>query len=675
MNSFSRSIFPILFFAITSCLAFFTIKAKAQSNSQRIDANRNIKSDMVDNDRKIPTIIINPHDTLGTISKYTYGFNNEIMLIQSAAMSRANRGYDRFNDSFSSKLVQEVKKAHITIMRYPAGTPSNKFNWKKAVGPQSQRGCFDSYWTTTPIMEAYGPTEAMRFNDKIGAEKLDIVVNENTMSPRDAADWVEYMNASVGANPNGGKDWAKVRAANGHPAPYPVTWWEVGNETDGNKTWFRGIKSARERAKAYAFGGTSRFNDQRVGKPCNYIPANSLSDGTPSQVFSVYYPPVIPGSLTLTVGGIKWTQIADLSAADPGAQVYELTDSTGRITFGNGIHGAIPHRLALIKVSYSSGPHAGYVDFYRAMKKVDPNIRVCWGTDLMDWKILKGKPLDCVQRHYYSGNPPASVHSDVSWHDAMMHKADVKGAEAVHDQITLKKSYPHANILATEYGLLNSLKYTNYGKHHQTYKRGYLYSLDNGLYSASMLIDFINAGIPLVNSEDLTSMKAYPGIRGSGTKRWRAFGLSGFGMYPHFITQALGYVVSMFSNLLGSEQVAVKMLSNPQRIPTNHDNKAYPALRVVVAKGNNGKYLTLIVVNRDPKQNITTSIRIKQYHHRTDAMVWTINGTTVTSFNDPTHPKGVWLGKNQIQLGKSQFEYTFAAHSVTAIKLITTRQD
>jgi alpha-N-arabinofuranosidase len=44
---------------------------------------------------------------------------------------------------------------------------------------------------------------------------------------KDAADLVEYLNApNNGANPNGGTDWAAVRAADGHGSPYGVLWFE-----------------------------------------------------------------------------------------------------------------------------------------------------------------------------------------------------------------------------------------------------------------------------------------------------------------------------------------------------------------------------------------------------------------------------------------------------------------
>lgn len=48
---------------------------------------------------------------------------------------------------------------------------------------------------------------------------------------RDAADLVEYLNAPCdGSNPNGGTDWAGRRRDNGHPEPYNVIYFEVGNE-------------------------------------------------------------------------------------------------------------------------------------------------------------------------------------------------------------------------------------------------------------------------------------------------------------------------------------------------------------------------------------------------------------------------------------------------------------
>ena len=63
------------------------------------------------------------------------------------------------------------------------------------------------------------------FYDDIKAEAV-WVYGMGQGSAADAADLIEYLNAPADGevtNPNGGVDWAEVRAANGHSEPYGVT--------------------------------------------------------------------------------------------------------------------------------------------------------------------------------------------------------------------------------------------------------------------------------------------------------------------------------------------------------------------------------------------------------------------------------------------------------------------
>lgn len=48
-----------------------------------------------------------------------------------------------------------------------------------------------------------------------------------------AADWVEYANAPDSANWGGGIAWGAIRAGKGHPAPYEIKTWNIGNEPWG----------------------------------------------------------------------------------------------------------------------------------------------------------------------------------------------------------------------------------------------------------------------------------------------------------------------------------------------------------------------------------------------------------------------------------------------------------
>lgn len=122
---------------------------------------------------------------------------------------------------------------------YPGvGVITHDFHWKNVIGPVAQRS------DSTPRQSSFDTPRSLEFGpDEYGALLEEyraatglpvdgsIQVNIISGDAEEAADWVEYMNApSDGSNPGGGVDWAQVRAANGHPQPYAVHYWELGNE-------------------------------------------------------------------------------------------------------------------------------------------------------------------------------------------------------------------------------------------------------------------------------------------------------------------------------------------------------------------------------------------------------------------------------------------------------------
>jgi alpha-L-arabinofuranosidase len=100
-----------------------------------------------------------------------------------------------------------------------------------------------------------------------------------------------------------------------------------------------------------------------VGSFANTKPAASRSTGAPRQTFYVYFPPVVPKSEAVYVGGQRWSPIQDLGRAGRSAHVFQFNPVTGQIRFGNGEHGAVPPAGDSIRVSYQSGPHGGFVEF------------------------------------------------------------------------------------------------------------------------------------------------------------------------------------------------------------------------------------------------------------------------------------------------------------------------
>ena len=82
-----------------------------------------------------------------------------------------------------------------------------------------------------------------------------------------------------------------------------------------------------------------------------------------------------------------------------------MTPINGAIRFGNDVHGEIPARRAKIEASYESGPHGGFVEFYDAMKAMNPRIHVC-ETEETNTAFLQMMGTqyryDCVELHEYA---------------------------------------------------------------------------------------------------------------------------------------------------------------------------------------------------------------------------------------------------------------------------------
>jgi alpha-L-arabinofuranosidase len=99
-----------------------------------------------------------------------------------------------------------------------------EFEWKHTIGDPDHREPFRAWGGLQPT--GPGLEEIVQFCRAVGAEPL-ICVRFNGRTPRDAAEEVEYFNGATNT-PMGA--W---RARNGHPAPYRVKYWQVGNEIQG----------------------------------------------------------------------------------------------------------------------------------------------------------------------------------------------------------------------------------------------------------------------------------------------------------------------------------------------------------------------------------------------------------------------------------------------------------
>ncbi|MEM0153870.1 MAG: alpha-L-arabinofuranosidase C-terminal domain-containing protein [Ignisphaera sp.] len=144
---------------------------------------------------------------------------------------------------FDPDVVRLLKEMGVTIIRWPGGNFASQYHWKDGIGPKEYRPIKLNRAWNIPEYNYVGTDEFVLFAQLIGAEPL-IVINagwDGTIE--EAAEWVEYVNGNVNST------WGKKRAENGHPEPYNVTWWELGNELYGS--WQIGHMTPLEYARRY----------------------------------------------------------------------------------------------------------------------------------------------------------------------------------------------------------------------------------------------------------------------------------------------------------------------------------------------------------------------------------------------------------------------------------------
>ena len=107
-----------------------------------------------------------------------------------------------------------------------AASPTN-ITGGMVIGPQEQRAAtINPAWGGVLEPNTFGTHEFMDFVDQIGAEAY-ITINAGSDTPNEAANWMEYMTATEPTR------LGKERIANGHPAPYKVSFIGIGNESWG----------------------------------------------------------------------------------------------------------------------------------------------------------------------------------------------------------------------------------------------------------------------------------------------------------------------------------------------------------------------------------------------------------------------------------------------------------
>jgi alpha-N-arabinofuranosidase len=170
-------------------------------------------------------LILNADAPKATINRHIYGHFAEHL----------GRGiYDGFwikgadgQWQLNQPVVEAMRRLNPPNVRWPGGCFADIYHWKDGIGPREERPTIvNTLWGGVTEDNSFGTHEYMELVEALGAEPF-IVGNVGSGTIEEMSTWWEYVN-HPGKSP-----MADLRAENGHPEPWNVRFWGVGNESWG----------------------------------------------------------------------------------------------------------------------------------------------------------------------------------------------------------------------------------------------------------------------------------------------------------------------------------------------------------------------------------------------------------------------------------------------------------
>jgi alpha-N-arabinofuranosidase len=435
-------------------------------------------------------------------------------------------------------ILSKIREIGPTALRFPGGAFSEEYDWKTDIGPN-----YGGSWSFDRFMLAVQALNATPV----------ITVNYGSGSPKDAADWVAYANAPS----DGPSYWGSLRAAYGHPTPYDVRYWEIGNEVYGNENT----------------DGAKYANDF-----------------------------------------VKYVQ--QMKAVDPtikvGADMPESINNT------NGLSWAKP----VLTIA------GAYVDF--------------------------------IVYHRYYPRYPYSL--DIYYNEASSLDIYYGTMAAVHDLQSRTQEYLNLidQLLPQKAGKI-PIAVTEYNAFYDyDHPRGT--TLEAGLLVADYLLYFV--------SHDYISMATIWDLINQPDVPPNGYPSSIINNFLSLSTRPTGFAIEMFTSHFGDKLVSTSVNSPTfnvtQQIGFVQPANAVPYLDVVASVSNNTLYL--IAINKHYSSNVQTTITVNGFVPQQNAKVYVLDGPDIDSSNEYV-PDTVTITPSAFHGASNAFNYTFPAHSVTAIEL------
>ena len=613
----------------------------------------------------------------------------------------AFNGYGSF-DASTMTIKEDFKElyenAGFGSIRYPGGTISNLFNWKTTLGPVENRKDQIHGFYNNPgqggIAPNFGIGEIATFADSVDSE-IVYVYSLGRGNAQDAADLIEYLNAQVGTNPNGGIDWAAVRAENGHPEPYNVRYFEIGNEmnqvySDGTSSqgyWLHGMPNAE---RGYVEGGIASFTNQYAVCEEDWNAEASKSDGSANMVRYMRYANTNPkmydadnnivddpdfvavnkGSVRVYVGDTEWTIVESFENSGASDQHVVVDYSTGAVKFGDGVKGAIPTSGTQIKVNYTVD-RDGFIEISQAMKETTAAINEAESAsheayvytsyetngfiNIMN-ELNANEWYDGMTIHPYSGTVGGGSNA-ATFYDNAMTLAETVGIKKVKDFVD---RLPEGKVpVISEYGIFRNTESQLRSQTHAIYIAKTLMEyvrLGSPYIQKHCLIDWYSSGADSLGPTQQAVIQAVP-QEGASTK-------TGEGEFKFFSTPS-AHVFQMLNAGFGDDIIEATF----DRVPEMENG--VDLLSVLASKDDfDNIYLAIVNVDRENDREIILDM---EGLAGCEVSVQKLTADTITEENSLEEPDNVTVTTESFTAVEDQ-SYTVDKHSVVVLKINTIKK-
>lgn len=273
-------------------------------------------------------ITINPDRPIGVVSRNIFGgfIENLEHCIYGGVYDPKSPVADK--DGFRKDVMAGTRAMGVSIVRFPGGCFAPHYHWTDGIGPKTDRPKTKyGYW---PADNDFGTDEFIAWCRKVGAEP-QICANMGSGTPEEARNWVEYCNGPLGTK------WADLRAKNGHPEPYNVKIWDIGNEVSGEWEYGYAEKEDEYIPKAREFAREMKLTDPSIKLVFtgNLFPTYHVRKNWNRAVLESLYPYIDYISMHYYVGQIGKSCVSgELEKAGPEAVHRRLTEGMMEVEDG-----------------------------------------------------------------------------------------------------------------------------------------------------------------------------------------------------------------------------------------------------------------------------------------------------------------------------------------------------